>query len=128
MISKAILLFAFIVHIKARSFYSDSNWSDEESTENDWNGADNWEISNALAKPELLAFDSEINEAKPRYARWDWLKDWYRKLYVYLPKPPITGPGIMGHELARDENNQTTRPWTARVPIEFLGQWPYDFS
>lgn len=130
MISKSILiltLITFTVHIKAKSFYSNSNWSDEESTANDWDGANNWEISNTLAKPDLLDFDSRTSAVKPRQVRWDWLTDMYRKLYVYLPKIPIRGPGIMGQEYARDEYNQTTRPWTARVPIEYLGQWPYDF-
>lgn len=122
MISKSILmltLLSFTVHIKAKSFYLNSNWRDVEK-----NGLNNWKISNTLIKPDLFDFNPRTTIAKPI----SWLKDMYRELYVYLPKHPITGPGIMEREYATDENNQTTRPWTARVPLEYLGNWPFDFE
>lgn len=117
-----LTLLMFIIDINARSFYFDTNWGDEDS--NDWDTTDAWETSNTLTKPELLDFGRR-SAAKPQQA--NFVMDAFRKFFAVIPRPPIVRPGIYGQERARDENNQTTRPWTARVPIEYLGHWPYNF-
>lgn len=112
-------LFIFVVQIKARSLYLDSSWGDSDT----YGSGENWETSNTLARPELLDFNRRI-AAKTTQA--NWFMDIFRELYSYIPKP-IIRPGIYGRERATNEYNQTTRPFTARVPIEYLGHWPYDF-
>lgn len=123
--SKAILLFAFFIfinHINARSYYIKAD-SEDSNTDN----VNNWEISNTLEKPKLIVKRS----AAKQQLIFTWLIEAIKEFIegiprnglLVVPSDVIKDPV----EIPRDEYNRTVRPWTARVPLKYLGRFPYDY-
>lgn len=124
--SKLILAFTIlIVQINARSYHLDTNWGDSDTY--DWEDTNNIEISNTLAKPNFLDLNSQ-SAAKSQQA--NWMVEILKEFLGFIPKGILIVPDRVPQgpvEQPRDEHNRKVRPWTARVPVKYLGKFPYNF-